>query len=179
MLRTEISGFWIEGFVYSTVGALDFLECWETYVFNNILTGNKIAMRLNGLYDHGAVWVENNTFYDNVVGIDAFSGSGVLRRNIIWCSAFNIAGMWCNCNDFKYISDCPSPYLGQNFSADPQFCGNHGSGNFYLQTDSPCAPGNDPWPQRDCGLIGALPVNCGSVDVKKKTWGEIKTLYQD
>ena len=59
----------------------------------------------------------------------------------------------------------------------PQFCGIKFSGNYYLQSDSPCAPGNHP-DGYDCGLIGALPVNCGKVDVEKKSWGTIKSLYK-
>jgi hypothetical protein len=62
------------------------------------------------------------------------------------------------------------------FSADPQFCGIRGSRNFYLQSDSPCAPGNHP-AENACGLIGALPLNCGKVDVEMKSWGTIKSLY--
>ena len=43
-----------------------------------------------------------------------------------------------------------------NFSADPLFCDTT-SGDFHLQGNSPCAPGNN-----SCGvLIGALPVACG------------------
>jgi hypothetical protein len=62
------------------------------------------------------------------------------------------------------------------FSADPQFCGIPGSGNFYLQSDSPCVPGNHP-DGSACGLIGALPVLCGSVKTEARTWGSIKALY--
>jgi hypothetical protein len=62
------------------------------------------------------------------------------------------------------------------FSADPQFCGIRGSRNFFLQSDSPCAPGNHP-AESPCGLIGALPVNCGKVDVERKSWGTIKSMY--
>jgi hypothetical protein len=43
-----------------------------------------------------------------------------------------------------------------NFSADPLFCDTT-SGDFHLQSNSPCAPANN-----SCGeLIGALPVACG------------------
>jgi hypothetical protein len=62
------------------------------------------------------------------------------------------------------------------FSADPQFCGIRGSGNFYLQSDSPCVPGNHP-DGSGCGIIGALPVMCGTVKTEARTWGSIKALY--
>jgi len=43
-----------------------------------------------------------------------------------------------------------------NLAVDPQFCGAPGSGNQYLQADSPCLPENN-----DCGLIiGALDQGC-------------------
>lgn len=63
------------------------------------------------------------------------------------------------------------------FSADPQFCGILGSRNFYLQSDSPCVPGNHPG-GNECGLIGALPVLCGAVETQTRTWGNIKSLYK-
>jgi hypothetical protein len=65
---------------------------------------------------------------------------------------------------------------GNSFSADPQFCGLVGSHNYYLQSDSPCVPGNHPNGDA-CGLIGALPVLCGSVKTESRTWGNVKALY--
>lgn len=67
---------------------------------------------------------------------------------------------------------------GANFALDPEFCGIDGSGNYFLQADSPCAPGNTPAAQQ-CGQIGAFSVSCGTTSVKEKTWGAIKTRYQD
>lgn len=66
-------------------------------------------------------------------------------------------------------------YQYDNFSADPMFCG---EGNYYLQSDSPCALGNQP-DGIDCGLIGPLPVGCGPVSVETKTWGGVKAIYRD
>lgn len=68
---------------------------------------------------------------------------------------------------------CPFQY--NNFSANPMFCG---EGNYYLQSDSPCAPGNQP-DGIDCGLIGPLPVGCGPVRVETRTWGSVKAMYRD
>jgi hypothetical protein len=67
--------------------------------------------------------------------------------------------------------------LGGNFSADPEFCGELGSGNFELQLDSPCAPGNHPQGAA-CGVIGARPVGCDISPVKKTSWSEIKSLFE-
>jgi predicted outer membrane repeat protein len=71
--------------------------------------------------------------------------------------------------------DCYADQLGVNgnFSADPQFCGEAGSGNYYLQSDSPCAPANN-----SCGeLIGALPVGCEVVATQETSISAIKSLY--
>ena len=71
--------------------------------------------------------------------------------------------------------DCYADQLGVNgnISADPQFCGEAGSGNYYLQSDSPCAPANN-----SCGeLIGALPVGCEAVATKASSISAIKSLY--
>ena len=54
------------------------------------------------------------------------------------------------------------------------FCGD---GNYYLQSDSPCALGNQP-DGIDCGLIGPLPVGCGPVTIETRTWGSIKAMYR-
>lgn len=48
---------------------------------------------------------------------------------------------------------------------DPKFCGTTGTFDYRLQNDSPCAPGQHPQ-GIDCGLIGALPVDCGTA----KSW---------
>jgi hypothetical protein len=63
-----------------------------------------------------------------------------------------------------------------NFSLDPQFCGVPGSGNYFLQSTSPCLPENNPYgaPQ----LIGPLPLGCGAVRVETRTWGSIKAMYR-
>ncbi len=63
-------------------------------------------------------------------------------------------------------------YLRGNFSVDPQFCGVLGSGNLYLQSDSPCAPAAN-----DCGLVGALPVGCQATATAELSWSAVKALY--
>jgi hypothetical protein len=63
-----------------------------------------------------------------------------------------------------------------NFSLDPQFCGIPGSGNYFLQSTSPCLPGNAPYlfPFQ----IGPLGAGCGSVKVETTTWGAVKAMYR-
>ena len=67
---------------------------------------------------------------------------------------------------------------GGNISLDPQFCAVDPvqSLRFTLQEDSPCAPGNEP--NISCGLMGAAPVDCGIVAIKKSDWGEVKSLFR-
>lgn len=63
---------------------------------------------------------------------------------------------------------------GWNISADPQFCGVAGTGDFRLQSDSPCAPAHS-----GCGdYIGAVEIGCGTVDVRATTWGGVKARYR-
>ena len=59
-----------------------------------------------------------------------------------------------------------------NLSADPQFCG---PSDYELSTASPCAPDHAP---TGCGLIGALPVACGSQAVTASTWGRVKAMWR-
>ncbi|MBN1164273.1 MAG: hypothetical protein JXB45_06820 [Candidatus Krumholzibacteriota bacterium] len=63
--------------------------------------------------------------------------------------------------------------IGYNIYLDPQFCGVPGSGNFHLQSDSPCAPFNPPV-TRQCLQIGAYPAQCGAVSTSRSSWGIIK-----
>jgi hypothetical protein len=63
-----------------------------------------------------------------------------------------------------------------NFSLDPQFCGLPGSGNYFLQSSSPCLSENNPYGLPF--LVGPLGVGCGAVRLEQRTWGSIKALYR-
>ncbi len=67
--------------------------------------------------------------------------------------------------------------IGGNISADPLFCGVGGSGNFYLQSSSPCAQQNVP---SVCSgeRMGCYPIKC-AVGVKDQSWGSIKSLFDN
>jgi hypothetical protein len=56
-----------------------------------------------------------------------------------------------------------------NFSADPLFCG---TDDYHVSTSSPCAN------FATCGLIGALPPDCGVTAARRSTWGAIKRAYR-
>jgi hypothetical protein len=173
MLETEINGFWVEGFIWDILGAITLCGS-DIRVLNNILVGNRVGVFMN--WD-SFMRFENNTCYGNIeYGIEATDASTVLMHyNIIWDRARGLDRSYVAFNDFMDLSDA-WPYGGDNFSQDPEFCGAE-AGNFYLQSDSPCAPGNSPWPS--VGLIGALPVGCGTTGVDHKTWGHIKAMYRE
>jgi len=151
------------------LGAITLWKCENTWIINNILTGNRTGI----LFQECNPTIMNNTTYGNYeFGIEG-GGGGALAFNIIWDRVFGLAIDIVNVgNDFLDLSDA-YPYERNNFSLDPEFCGAE-AGNFSLQSDSPCAPGNPPFASE---LIGALPVNCGTTSVEQKTWGEIKAIY--
>lgn len=131
--------------------------------------------------------ISGNTFDGNGDGVllsysDASISGNIIHRggNGIDC----LSSSWTiSCNDVfganQPYSGCPDQSgLNGNFSADPQFCGIAGSGNYYLQSDSPCVPGNHP-DGTDCGLIGARATNCSTVRTNSATWGQMKAMYRD
>lgn len=148
------------------------------------------------------VTVENNTvFSDTAVefGVGVFfstdCGPDLLIRNNILVWGDRAVDCWPACDESTVAIQCNAIYetildAAQRSSSitldpsnfeigaygDPQFCGG-AAGNFYLQSDSPCAPGNHPQGY-ECGFIGAYPVNCGTTPTGVKTWGNIKELYR-
>ena len=63
-----------------------------------------------------------------------------------------------------------------NFALDPFFCSDDNLSNLHLRSNSPCAPGNHP-DGYDCGLIGALPVDCDETSAESISWGKLKAYY--
>ncbi len=103
----------------------------------------------------------------------AAGGSAVLceydaAATLSCCDVYgNSGGDWAGC-----IAD----QAGQdgNLSTDPLFCDAEG-GDYHLQDASPCAGDNNP----ECGLIGALPDDCGGpVPVLPVGWGRLKLMYR-
>jgi hypothetical protein len=162
---------------------------------NNVIYGNCAQTRGGGiLCDGPQAKILGNTVCEN----SAPQGAGIaferdgdyaqVERTII---AFNTQGPGVECFDgttpgWFFCCDifgneggnaiCPCEQR-DNFSLDPQFCGILGTGNYQLQSDSPCAPGNHP-AGANCELIGARPVLCGEVKAERKTWGNVKSLYK-
>jgi hypothetical protein len=122
--------------------------------------------------------VEQNTIIGGLVlsGVVTFTRNLVVRAGI---HCYDPATVTCN-NSWgateNYMGGCAAGQNG-NISVEPQFCGIEGSGNYYLQQDSPCAPGNHPHGM-DCGVIGAFGVACGPVKAQSASLGGIKALYR-
>ncbi len=162
-----------------------------------IIGGNSSIIRSNLFNNNGTAiefiitsnsTVENNTIVNSGTAIFCQTSSPELRNNIIFQAAYGIACVLSflpviECNniydaDHRYAGNCSDQTgVNGNISVDPEFCGIEGSGNYYLQYDSPCAPGKHP-DGYDCGLIGAFGVSCGTDPVTQKTWGIIKSLYK-
>jgi hypothetical protein len=180
-IHTEISGFWIEGFRWSPSdqGAISIVNASDLYIKNNVLLSNGAAAIAIDVTFDSLVHIVNNTIVNSTTyGLVGGGSYGNVRNNIIRGRMIQMARfplIHCNC-----LLDVTDAGLQEsiNFQDDPQFCGSLDSGNVYLQSDSPCAPGNTPIPIPDCGLVGALPVGCGETPVRSATWGELKRLYR-
>jgi hypothetical protein len=168
-----ISGFSMEGGVSSAIGVSgDGVE-----VSNNIINSANGGV---GILVNGTASIHHNLIYGGFAGITLalFDSLVQIFCNILLDGVYSGNSdcpplVWAYCNLMNGQQSCFIGYA--NFSADPLFCG---VGNYYLRADSPCAPGNHP-DGFDCGLIGPLPVGCGTVRVEEKTWGAVKALYKE
>lgn len=175
------------------VGGAIYLSATSLTVEDCTFRGNSAADDGAALfcYDSNAILI-GCTMDDNTVdqfggGIVASLGDVTLIRCIVsnsgdGCAVYIYSGS-------SIILDCCNLYnnpngnwtaqvadqfgLSGNICQDPQYCGIPGSGNYYLQSDSPCAPENS-----GCGeRIGAWEVGCEETAADLKSWGEIKSLY--
>jgi len=138
----------------------------------------------------GVVEIYQNTISHNAPGqgiaaVDGWDCSNSIHHNIISYNEIGVDGFCASdfeCNDiFGNDSNIDPPPFGTNgnIAVDPQFCGVEPqvSGNYFLQSDSPCAPGKHP-DEYPCGLIGARPVGCQDTAVERTSWGRIKSIYR-
>jgi parallel beta-helix repeat protein len=153
--------------IHSNVGGIfctdfcSYIEVTDNTISHN---GNGTGIYYGDTYE---CYASNNIISYNHCGIDAI---------VLEAECNDVFG-----NDVNYsllIGTDPTGTDG-NISADPLFCGVDpaSSGNYLLQKESPCAPGNHPDGYL-CGLIGRNEVGCGSTAVEKTTWGKIKSFYQ-
>lgn len=178
-LRTEISGFWFDGFLFGgpeETGAISVVLCTDLHITNNLFTNNDHAAVAIDVSFTTFVTLEHNTFVGNNVAIDNRS-NGSLRHNVIWDRALGITDFGVAlCNDFLDLADAGF-WSVANFSADPMFCSGDSTEAFRLQPSSPCVPANSPLPTICTEVLGAFPVVCEPVPVKEQTWGQLKSLF--
>jgi len=151
-------------------------------------------------YSAATPTLTNCTFSANTADTDGgglyCGGSSALAMNnvlVVFSSAG--VGVFCEGNSTAELSCCDlyenagGDWVGEiagqsgingNFSADPEFCSSQPDEDrhWFLQSDSPCAPGNHPQ-GTDCGVMGAGDVGCGTTPNKRSTWGGIKTRFRD
>jgi parallel beta-helix repeat protein len=170
-----------------------------TIIEYNLIRDNSAFSGGGILVDHSSPIIRGNTIIENyasVLGGGIYlagdSSYPIITNNII----ANNGGYTCGgitssapssqvtftCNDMW--NNTPSNYcdsltdqtgMNGNISADAQFCGVPGSGNYYLQAGSPCAGANVPAHCAGVGM-GCYPVNC-TVGTRETTWGNIKLLF--
>ncbi|MCH7548413.1 MAG: right-handed parallel beta-helix repeat-containing protein [Candidatus Krumholzibacteriota bacterium] len=153
-----------ENNVAGTAGGGIYCENASPDILRNTFDGNTALAGGAGIHcvDFSIPRITNNIIANspagNAVEADLFS-----QPDIVCCDFFNNAGG----NELP-----PGADSGGNISLDPEFCGVNGSGNFYLQADSPCV---------DCNSqpIGRFGVGCKIVSVEVKSWGALKLLYQE
>lgn len=174
-------------FSYNEIGVSAQDSCNGLIISKNLFNYHKSSV-FSFIAVHDAL-ITHNTI--DSIGGWAFLLQGsnpIINNNIITRSP---VGLRClggsspslECNNFyavsiRYDGECEDlTGTNGNISIDPEFCGIDDSGNYYLQSDSPCAPGNHPFGY-SCGQIGCFSVNCGVVDTKSWTWGDIKRIYR-
>ncbi len=175
------------GFFNNGNSAILFDWCHGIDVHDSNISGNAAGI---SYYEMDSdVVMRNNTLLANAgVAIDLMNGviNCSITHSIIEGSSYGIIGfafnLFLGCNDVfnngeNYaILDYPDPTgLDGNISVDPQFCSIDpvAYNNYYLQSDSPCAPGNHP-----CGLIGCELVGCETTASETASWSTIKQLFK-
>jgi len=162
-------GILVEGCVFAScyegVGTTDFN--YDISIRSSTFLGNlKAGISLDASTD---VTIANNLIQGNQYGIEGLPIQPLILCNDVFGNVVNYG-----------IKDFDDPTgLNGNISQDPQFCAADPieTGNYCLQSDSPCAPLNHPQGY-SCGLIGFAPVGCSTVSIRSTSWGGIKMLYR-
>jgi hypothetical protein len=176
---------------------------WQSYLVDCLIVGNTAMNSGGGVYVSGDGETDTDVAGCTVVGngaptggnvyLDAalpFYGSASIYQCVVTNSSQGVGiywgGQWgCPIVCCDVWNNAGGNYGGTcgdmtgtdgNISTDPLFC-DPLSGNYTLDCNSPCLPGNHPdgW---DCGLIGKYGVGCGPSAVEKTTWGAIKAMYR-
>lgn len=149
-------------------GGLGCRETEQTVVTNCTISENSAPLG-GGIYLHAGpnVTVERSIISYSHEGA-AFSMSLPCTLQVECCDLYGNAG--------GDTIPAGAIDVGHNIYLDPQFCGKTGSFNYYLQSDSPCLPLNNPFGIL-CQQVGAFPCACGTVSARSGTWGNIKKLF--
>jgi len=144
-----------------------FVKKGDPQIYSNTIDGNNCVVLGGGggitlgAQSHAKLW---QNVVCNSVGGGAIACLGAMT------------GTQLSCNDTYANVGGDAVCFGTvtNFSADPLYCGIAGSGNFFLQQTSPCAPTFSP-----CAAgVGALGVQCQVTSVQGVTWGQVKSMYR-
>lgn len=126
----------------------------------------------NSATEGGTVWSDGDIqFWFDIIAFSndggAFHYEGGGLPDIACTNIFgNVEGDWTGPLAGLLASD-------GNMNSDPQFCGNLGSWDFRLQSDSPCAHENN-----SCSSnMGAFGSECGTSASEISNWSRIKRLY--
>jgi hypothetical protein len=121
-------------------GGAMYIHNWDDVYLENVTLADNVsesdgAGNAIELGSYNTLTIKNSILWGDVVqDIDWFVGP-----NNIYISCSNVQGGWAG---------------DGNMDEDPAYCEPQ-SQNYYLQSDSPCAPENN-----DCGLLGAWPIGC-------------------
>ncbi|HEX5131162.1 MAG TPA: right-handed parallel beta-helix repeat-containing protein [Candidatus Krumholzibacteria bacterium] len=175
-IRTEIRGFWFDGFdgyANEELGAINILDCVDVRIIGCLFTENDYAGI--SVDTEASLRIEKCTFVNNVVAVEIVNATGTFQHNIFWGPVHGMSDLIVVvCNDFANINDAPPVFRVANFSSDPSFCS---ATDYRVMPSSPCAPGQSPL-GTNCGLIGALPADCSTTPVESRTWGGVKAIYR-
>jgi hypothetical protein len=194
--NTSLNG----GVAFFELGELSFLDCVITgnttashgrggvvrahhsdvLVESSLIAGNQAGgasvfdiLGMSNLTLVSSTLVENSSFTYNMGAIYLVGANSTIDNCILW-------------NDEEYeihfetqealaevsCSNVHGGWVGDmNLNEDPLFC-LPGDGDYYLRSDSPCAPENN-----HCGqLMGVLPVAC-ETEVSTTSWSILKSHY--
>lgn len=157
-------------------GAVDISDC-SPLVMNNTIVCNRSSDGTSAICISGSL--SYPIINSNIIAFDSSSvagGSAVSSTTPANQIVFECNNVWGNypANYFGTLTDQTG--INGNISQDPLFCGISGSGNYYLQENSPCAESHVP---AHCAgfRMGYYPVKC-AVGVQPGSWGKIKTLFK-
>ena len=152
--------------IYNNLRGIGCFESGDIQLIENTIAYHSGAQAY-GLYLDSAYFgntVRNNIICHNDAILGVTQDNSVFECNNIFNNTVNLD---------SYIG------VGGNFAEDPQFCSltPNTDGNFYLQSDSPCMPGNHPDGDA-CGIIGCRSNGCGVTGTEERSWGDIKKMMK-